>query len=285
MRIAISGESPMDFDNALQAKTGVYSVPFHIHLGDVEYLDNGEHPNEELFEYFDRTKQIPRTAAANIGEIRAHFDKILEDHDAIIHFTISSGMSSGYQNACNAADGDPRITVIDSHSFSLGIGYLAYRAKQLADEGKTVEEILKVIETLQNEVSASLVVRDLWYMAKGGRCSSLIGLLGSVLHIIPLLEVIDGKLANEKKFQGNIRKLGKKYVETMIAKYSRDEEIDYSLAMVGYSTELHSGVQAAVDTLKEMGFKEVVVTKCNATCPSHGGPDVIGFSFRHFKKS
>ena len=285
MRIAISGESPMDFDKALQAKTGVYSVPFHIHLGDVEYLDNGEHANEELFEYFDKTKKIPRTAAANVGEIRAHFDKILEDHDAIIHFTISSGMSSGYQNACNAAEGDPRIHVVDSNSFSLGIGYMAYKAKQMADEGKSVEEILAEVENLKKEVCASLIVKDLWYMAKGGRCSSLIGLLGSVLHIIPLLEVVNGKLANEKKFQGNIRKLGKKYVETMVSKYSKTDEIDYSLAMVGYSTELHSGVQAAADALKEMGFKEVVVTKCNATCPCHGGPDVIGFSFRHYKKS
>lgn len=282
MRIAISGESPMDFDKNMQEKYGVYSVPFHIQLGEVSYLDDGTHDNRELFDYFDKTKKIPRTSAANVQEISEHFSNILKDNDYVIHFTISSGLSSGYQNAVAAKGDDPRIFVIDSNSFSLGIGYMALYAKKLADTGKyTPEQIVSECENLKNHVCASLVVRDLIYMAKGGRCSSLTGLLGSMLHIIPVLVVKGGKLVNEKKLMGNIRKLGKKYVEYMLSQY---EGIDYSMAMVGYSTELHSGVLQAVEALKEAGFETVEVTKCNATCPSHGGPEVIGFSFKYDKE-
>lgn len=282
MRIAISGESPMDFDKNMQEKYGVYSVPFHIQLGEVSYLDDGTHDNQELFDYFDKTKKIPRTSAANVQEISEHFSNILKDNDYVIHFTISSGLSSGYQNAVAAKGDDERIFVIDSTSFSLGIGYMALYAKKLADTGKyTPEQIVAECEDLKNHVCASLVVRDLIYMAKGGRCSSLTGLLGSMLHIIPVLVVKNGKLINEKKLMGNIRKLGKKYVEYMLSQY---EDIDYSMAMVGYSTELHSGVLQAVEALKEAGFETVEVTKCNATCPSHGGPEVIGFSFKYGKE-
>ena len=77
------------------------------------------------------------------------------------------------------------------------------------------------------------------------------------------------------------RGFGKKYVEYMLSKY---EGIDYSVAMVGYSTELHSGVLQAAEALKAAGFKKVEITKCNATCPAHGGPEVIGFSFRYEKE-
>ncbi|MCQ2772826.1 MAG: DegV family protein [Bacilli bacterium] len=282
MRIAISGESPMDFDKAMQEKYGVYSVPFHIQLGDVSYLDDGTHDNQELFDYFDRTKKIPRTSAANINEIQEHFENILKENDAVIHFAISSGLSSGYQNAVAARNDDPRIFVIDSNSFSLGIGYMALYAKTLVDTGEyTPEQIVEKCEELKGHVCASLVVRDLVYMAKGGRCSSLTGLLGSMLHIIPVLVVKNGKLVSEKKLQGNIRKLGKKYVEYMLSQY---EGIDYSVAMVGYSTELHSGVLQAAEALKAAGFEKVEITKCNATCPAHGGPEVIGFSFRYEKE-
>lgn len=282
MKIAISGESPMDFDKSMQEKYGVYSVPFHVQLGEESFLDDGTHDNQELFDYYERTKKIPRTSAANIQEISDHFSNILKDNDVVIHFAISSGLSSGYQNAVAARNDDPRIFVIDSNSFSLGIGYMALYAKKLADSGEyTPQEIVDKCMEVKDHVCASLIVKDLVYMAKGGRCSSLTGLLGSMLHIIPVLVVKNGKLINEKKLQGNIKKLGKKYVQHMLSQY---EGIDYSLAMVGYSTELHSGVLQAAEALKEAGFETVEITKCNATCPAHGGPDVIGFSFKYEKE-
>ena len=95
-------------------------IPFGVNLGDKFFYD-GEISPEEIFEYADNNKTLPKTNAVNEEAFKEHFAKILNDYDAIIHFDISSEMSSAYQNAVNASKNFKNVYVVDSRTLSTAI--------------------------------------------------------------------------------------------------------------------------------------------------------------------
>ena len=64
MKIAISAESTIDMPKELLEKYDIHTVPFTILLGDVAKLD-GEIPTQEIFDYVEITKNLPKTSAVN----------------------------------------------------------------------------------------------------------------------------------------------------------------------------------------------------------------------------
>lgn len=75
--------------------------------------------------------------------------------------------------AVSELEAEDLVTVIDSASLSTGIGLLVLHAAEMAQAGKTVEEIQTEIEELKSKVRASFVVDTLLYLYRGGRCSGL----------------------------------------------------------------------------------------------------------------
>lgn len=274
----------MDIKADEAARMGLYTLPFHIQLGEESYLDGTKECTcAKLFEFVDSTGILPKTSAANVGELKEHFAKLLEDHDEIIHFTISSALSAGYSNALMAAEGNDKIHVIDSKTISLGIFFQARFAQKLAQEGElsTAQIVEKVLE-YQSHIQTSLLIDKLDYMYKGGRCSKVSLLGANLLKIKPaIVSTDDGKLTVGRKFRGQLNKAVKDYLLSTLDSY---EGIDLSFAAVGYTVTPEETVNMAEATLKEYGFKEVYLTETNGTDASHGGPNVVGFAFAYERK-
>ena len=133
MKIAISTESTLDLPKELQKEYDITVVPFTVILGDKSGYD-GDITAEEIFEYVDQTGVLPKTSAVNEFQYDKHFTKLLKDHDAVIHISLSSGISSACENAKKAASILKNVYVIDSQSLSTGIALLAIYARKLASQ-------------------------------------------------------------------------------------------------------------------------------------------------------
>ena len=102
MKICISAESTIDLPKTLLEEFDIHTVPFSVLLGETLGLDGVVTP-PEIFDYVDRTGVLPKTSAVNQVQFEDYFEELLKDYDAIIHFSLSSDLSSAYQNAVNAA--------------------------------------------------------------------------------------------------------------------------------------------------------------------------------------
>lgn len=275
MSIKIVGDTTMDLSKEAQEKLGIKCVPFTIEFGE-EAKKDGTFPNEEMFEYNKTHKEICRSSAVNVGEADEFFKEQMKDGDELIYFSISSKLSSGYQNASIARDDNEHIYVFDSESASLGIALQALKAKEMAEEGKSMKEIVEVLEQYRHNTNVSLIVDDLSFFAKGGRISKASALGAGLLKFHPILTMKDGCFSVLKKLVGKIQKLGTKYVDTILEGY---DDIDYSLALVGYTSERDSTVDDIVNELKAKGFKEVIETKTNSTNAVHSGPNTYGIAY------
>ena len=57
-----------------------------------------------IFDFVDKTKKLPKTSAVSPEQYRTHFESLKKEYDAIIHISLSSLMSSAYNNACMIAN-------------------------------------------------------------------------------------------------------------------------------------------------------------------------------------
>ena len=144
MKVVISAESAVDLSPELLKEYNIKTTPFTILLGDDARLDGDVTPSE-IIEFVKSTNVLPKTSAVNQFQFEEHFSEILKDADAIVHFSISSEMSSAYSNAVEAAKNFKNVYVIDSRSLSTGIGLLVLYAAKLAQKGASVEEIVSSV--------------------------------------------------------------------------------------------------------------------------------------------
>jgi DegV family protein with EDD domain len=276
MSIAISAESTIDLRDEDLQKYGINTLHFHVQKGDEEGFDN-KFKNEDLFDFTNKTGILCHTSACNIGELEQHFGELLKTHDQIIHFTISSGLSSGFNNASAVAANNPNIAVIDSHGTSGGIAVQALYARELIDAGYSFQEVIEKILERRPYVECSFQLDRLDYLYKGGRCSKLAMIGANILRLKP--EIVcdaDGKFAVGRKFRGNLDKCVRLYIEDMLETHPN---IDPKIVFIDYSTMPQTILDDTKNFLLEKGFKEVYTIQACPTNSYHSGPNVLGIHF------
>ena len=152
MKIQITAESTIDLPKELLEKYNIKTLPYSVYLGETLCYD-GQISTSEIFEYVAKNKILPQTGAINEFQYTEFFEEHLKDNDAIIHFALSSEISSACSNAIKASQKLKNVFVVDTHSLSTGIALLAIKAKKMADEGyepqKIYEQIMLDREKLQ----------------------------------------------------------------------------------------------------------------------------------------
>lgn len=277
MKICISAESTIDLPKNLLEEFDIHTIPFSVLLGEKLELDGVISPND-IFDYVDRTGVLPKTSAVNEIQYTDYFTELLKDYDQIIHFALSSDLSSACQNAFNAAKtfGEGKVFVIDSMSLSTGIALLAISAAKLAKEGLSAPEIVEKVKARIPHDQASFVLATVDYLYKGGRCSALAKLGVQLFRIRPQIIVENGKMRPGKKYVGKQLSVVESYVQDTLNEFNHP---DLSLAFITHSHATEDMVEAARKALLARGFKRVEETFAGATISSHCGPKCLGILY------
>ena len=275
MKIAISTESTCDLTQELIEKYNIEIIPYTIILGDEMVTDNADVP-AKIFKYVEETKELPKTSAINEMTYKEYFESLQKKYDAIVHISLSSGLTSSTSHAETAASKMKNVWVVDSKSLSTGIGLLVIHAANLRDAGKTPEEIVSGVEKRIPFVQASFVVERLDYLYKGGRCSALSLFGANLLKIRPQIVVKDGSMKPAKKYRGKMEKVIENYCADTLEEFNN---ADKSIGFVTYTTATPEMIANAKTALKNAGFKEVLETTAGGTITSHCGEHVLGILY------
>lgn len=275
MKIAISTESTADLTKELIQEFDLKIIPYVILLGDKNGFD-GEITSDEIINFVNENKVLAKTGAINEFRFNEHFENLLKDYDAVIHFSLSSDLSATYNNAVNSAKNFKNVYVIDTRSLSTGIALLAIYAKKLVDEGLSAKEIYEKCLARVNYIQASFELKRLDYLYKGGRCGGLSFFGANLLKIRPQIIVKNGKMVPGKKYRGNFTHVVKNYCQDVLEEFNNP---DLSLAFVTYTTADDEIIECAKGYLKERGFNRICVTRAGGTITSHCGEDCLGILF------
>jgi len=277
MAFKVTCESAADLTAELYKKNKIGVLPFRITMGENDYRDGVDITNEDLFEYFSKTKQLPKTSALNSVDYEEFFKEQNTEDEGLIHICLSSQISSTYNNAVNASKAFKNVYVIDSKSLSSGIGLQVLYACTLRDKGVPIAEAVEKIESRRDNVQISFVIDKLNFLHKGGRCSALSLLGANLLAIRPSIKVASGKMSIGKKYMGKVHKILDKYIEDTLEEFNKP---DKSLCFVTYSSATPEMLEITHNTLKEKNiFKKVIETTAGCTVSTHCGPNTLGIIY------
>lgn len=276
-KVLITRDSTSDLPVELLEKLNIKTIPLGITLGDKNYQDGVDIDPDFIYKYHEENGVLPKTSAANISEMIDFFTPFVEEGYAIVHFTISSKMSSTYQNSLLAAEEFEDIYVVDTANLSTGEALLILRAAELAEEGKSAKEIHEQITALVPYVDASFVIDNLEYLHKGGRCSALAALGANLLKLKPCIQVKDGGMGVCKKYRGKYMQTLEEYVKDRLSDYS---DIDLNRVFVTHAGCDDEIVQNVYELVKNSApFKEIIISRAGCTVSSHCGRNTLGVIF------
>ena len=275
--IIISSDSTCDLSAELRERYNVSIVPLGVTLGDKTYFDGVNVTPDDIYAHHDKTGELPKTTAANVGDCIDYFKPFADAGKTVIHLALSAEFSSTYNNACLAASEFENIYVVDSRNLSTGNGLLVIAAAEMAQNGMEATEIVEKLNQMAACVDASFVIDKLDYLHKGGRCSALAMLGANVLKLKPCIEVKNGKMGVGKKYRGKYGSVLKEYVAERLADI---DNIDLDRVFVTHAGVDMEIVNAVVEQVKQTApFKEVFITRAGCTISSHCGADTLGVLF------
>lgn len=190
-KIALVTDSTCDLPQEWVEQHQISIVPLTINFGSESFLDGVEMSAEAFYDRLGREKIHPTTSQPSPGSFLAAFKKAAAaGAEQILCLTISSAMSGTINSARQAAEQSPiPVTIHDSLTNSMGLGWQVISAARKREEGGTMAELVQIAERIRQRVTYYISLDTMDFLAKGGRIADAVRFLNSILKIKPLIFV------------------------------------------------------------------------------------------------
>ncbi|KAA1294169.1 MAG: fatty acid-binding protein DegV [Chloroflexi bacterium] len=195
MEIKIVTDSTSDLDKDTAKNLSVEIVPLNVHFGDEVYKDGIEINSDDFFDKLINGTVFPKTSQPSVGEFIDVYEKLGNDGSDIISIHISDQLSGTINSARQAAkhlEGKIKVHIIDSKQISISLGLITISAATAVKEGKTLNEVLDLTESLIARSHVFTALDTLEYLEKGGRIGKAKSLVGKILNFKPIIGSADG---------------------------------------------------------------------------------------------
>ncbi|MCR4392904.1 MAG: DegV family protein [Dehalococcoidales bacterium] len=175
-------------------------VPINIHFNGTIYRDGVTLTTEEAYKILEKDPDDFASSPASIGEYFEVYQKAARETHDILVITISTRLSTMYNIARLAKEQaretmpDTRIEIFDSGTATIGEGLIVTAAARAADEGKSLEEIISLVNRVSAEVRVIGILDTVRYVYRTGRIPKISARLGSLLNIKPMFALARGEI-------------------------------------------------------------------------------------------
>jgi DegV family protein with EDD domain len=190
---------------------------------------------------------------------------------AVVSAHLSADMSGTGESAILAAREAPiPVTVVDSRSIGMGLGFAVLSGAKAAREGADAASVAEVVQRRAVAASAFFYVDTLEYLRRGGRIRAAQALVGSALMVKPLLSLVDGRVAPLERVRTSARAL------------ARLEELAVAKALEGacdiavHHLDASARAEALASRLRErLPDADIVISEVGAVVGAHVGPGMV----------
>lgn len=283
MSYTIVTDTSSNLPTRIVRESGLEVVPFMYYIDGKENvcLDT-ESFNGDVF--YDMIRDGARVTTSQITpqQYLDCFEPILKAGNDVIFVSMSSGISGSCASANIAADmlrekyPERKIKIIDTRAASLGEGLVALMAARLREAGDGIEKAAEQLNAMSQRICQIFTVDDLMHLRRGGRLSNLSAIVGTVLHIKPLLKGNnEGKIVAIAKVRGR-----KRSIEAIAEKYDKLVR-EPQRQIVGIA---QAGCREDADYLAQLLMrnnppKEILKVEYEPVTGSHVGPGALALFF------
>lgn len=274
MRLAIVTDSTSDLPEDLIERYGLEVIPTFLILDGQEYADGKGISREEFYVRLPGMKIPPTTAAPSLGAFSTCYKHLFEqgcDHILSIHTAaqLTTTVNIARQAAMDFFD---RVTVIDSGSLSLGVGFQVLAAAEAAEKG--LQAALEAIRSVQERLRVYAALDTMENLRRSGRVPAAVAALGGVLSIKPIIELAGGV----------VKALG--VVRTTEQANERMASLLRSCGVMEHLAILHTGAEARarsflkrmMDEISPSLPRNILFLNVTPVIGTHLGANALGFA-------
>ena len=162
-----------------------------------------------------------------------------------------------------------KITVLDSGTVSMALGWQALAGAEVAASGGSLDDVKAAIENTRRRIKLYAALDTLEYVRRGGRVGWISASVGSLLKIKPIVSLLDGEVTDIARVR-----TFKKAVQKIV-------ELTHEQAPLERLAILHSNAPERAEQLKallqDIAPKDyTVIADVNPALGTHVGPGAIG---------
>jgi DegV family protein with EDD domain len=274
MKPGIVTDSTCDLPENLIEAHGLQVVPSILVLDGKEFADGTGISRRDFYAHLPDYKTAPTTAAPSMGEFSMRYQRLLDEgHPHVLSIHAAGALTAIGAAAQQAArDFAGRVTVVDSRSLSLGLGFQVLAAAEAAESG--LAAMLSAVDSTRHRLHVFAVLDTLTYARRSGRIPAALTVFGALLNVKPMIELTNG----EVKAAGALRTTGR--ANDRMAAFFKEGGAFERLAI------LHTGAEGRAREFLGRIMREssrslprdILMVNVTPVIGAHVGPNGLGFA-------
>ena len=273
-RVAIVTDSNANVPSRLAERLNIVVLPHSIHLQQGAFQEGKNLTTSQYYQLLQQSHKdfLPTASGPTLEQFVETYARLQRRTDQILSLHMSSFLSNTVETARAARRrllGRCTIEVVDSLSVSAGLGLLVQAAAAAAEAGRNLDECVRLVRGMMPHIYLFFLAKRLPYLEREGRISPAQSLLGTMLNVMPLLQIEDGEIIPLEKVRSNQRG-----VEKLFDYVSEFAQLEQALILQhAFDQEAALLRQQLEATYAGQRFP---VLACNPSLAVHLGPEAMG---------
>lgn len=241
------------------------------------YKDGVDITPDEFYVKLAAGNTMPKTSQVSVFEYEQAFQKLVDQGFEVLNLGISSGISSSFFSAEQAARSfdSSKVDLFDTKLVSMALGFQVLTAARAAKDGATLAECKAIAQDAYNKIGVYFTVDTLKYLAAGGRINSAKRLIGSALDLKPILEISDGKIELVESVRSK-----KKAIRRMVSLVEKDINGRKPVRLSVFHALDHDAAITLQAEIKEIfNPVEEILSFVSPVVGAHVGPGTISIAY------
>jgi DegV family protein with EDD domain len=280
--LAVVTDSSCDMPEAKAHAAGLVRVPLSISFGDDTFLDGVDITPPQFYQRLAVSLVLPRTSQPAVGDFRATFKRLLENHEGVISLHLSAALSGTYQAALAAARqvDSSRIRVVDTRQISVALGLVAEAVGEAIAAGKDLDGAVAVAEQVSRETQLFASFASLDLAVRGGRVSAAQARVATLFGLNPVITIgEDGTAAPAGVYFGFAASL--RGIVKRVRRFAGGRPVRI---MVAHASAVGAAEYVAERLCSRFGVSEIPIVNLTAVLAAHVGPGAVGVGVRRMEE-
>jgi DegV family protein with EDD domain len=275
MPVAVVTDSTAYLPAELHGTYDLTVVPLTVVINGSSGLEGLEIAPSEVAKALNARRSAVSTSRPAPSQFVTAYRKLLDaGASGVVSVHLSAKLSGTYEAAClAAAEVGDQVTVVDSGTTAMGLGFASLAAATAATAGQNLLSVRDAARDTAARVSTLFYVDTLEFLRRGGRIGAASALVGTALSVKPILHVLDGAIVVRDKVRTAGRALAK--LVDLAVEASGEGEVDIAVHHLEAADRATALADALVVRLGDR-LRDCYITEVGAVVAAHVGPGVAG---------
>lgn len=277
-KVAIVTDSNSGITQSQALAFGIRVLPMPFYINEKMYYEDIDLSQEQFYQMLASGANIS-TSQPVVANVLDLWDELLTSYDQVVHIPMSSGLSGSCETATAlAVDYDGRVEVVNNQRISVTQRQSVLDALKLAGEGKSAQEIKKILEDTKYDSSIYIMVNTLDYLKKGGRITPTAAAIGTLLKLKPVLQIQGEKLDAYAKAR-SVKQAKSLMIKAMqhdfVERFGSDEQGTGMYLQLAYTGDREEAERFCQEVRQIFPKQDIVMDPLSLSVSCHIGPGAL----------